>query len=339
MDDVGKVPRSFLETHVLGRLGAARPDVRLGPTHGVDFGLIDVGEQVVAIATDPLFVPLSLGPERGAWYGFHAAIADIALSGLAPSHLSVTLMLPPTATGDALEPVWRVIDEEARALDAAIVTGHTGRYEGCDWPYVGAITGLAVGEASRVVRPDGARPGDVVLVTNGPAVETVGVLATQFGTALPVDPETAQVAAERFEEIAVVEDALTAAATGAVTAMHDATERGIDNALHELAAASDVRLDVTRDDVPWGPGVEAVCSALEIDPWTASSEGTLLLAVDPDHVDRVLAVLQAGGTRVAAVGRVHEGSGVVADGEAVPEPDTDPFWAAYTRLAGEPREE
>jgi hydrogenase expression/formation protein HypE len=333
MPDVGKVPREILAREVLDRLGATREDVLLGPQHGADFGVIDLGTDVLAIATDPLFVPRELGMERAAWYGFHVGVADVALSGFQPAHLAISLSLPPTATEDDLGSVWGVFHDEARTLDAAITTGHTGRYEGCNWPYIGGVTALALGEPADLVQPTGARPGDVLIVTKGPAIETVGVLAVRYGDRLPVSDAVLDAARERFDEIALVEDAQVAAATGFVTAMHDATERGVDNALHELAAASGTRLSVDRSNFPMGPGVDAVCTALDIDPWRASSEGTIIMSVDPDGVQEVLDALAGVGCRAAEVGTVEEGTGVLVDGEPLAAPETDPFWAAYTDLA------
>mgnify|MGYP002276666365 CR=1 FL=1 len=333
MDGIGKVDAEFLAATVYDRVGAAREDVAVGPGHGIDFGVVTVGEQAVAMAADPLFVPLELGVERAAWYGLHIVLSDVALSGLAPTHLAVTVTLPADADLDTFAAVWTHVHEAAAAENVAIATGHTGRYEGCGYPYIGGGTAMAVGDPADVIVPTDAAPGDAVLVTQGPAVETVGVLATRFGDRLPVDDATLAAARDRFWEISVVDDARIAADTGAVTAMHDATERGLDNAFHELAAAAGVALDVDRAAVPVGPGVQAVCEALDIDPWTASSEGTVVLTVDPDGVDAVLEAFAAADVRAARVGTVREGTGVTVDGAPLSEPTTDPFWAAYTRLA------
>lgn len=333
MPDVGKVPSETLARHVYGHLGATRDDVLVGPQHGADFGVIDLGTEAVAIAADPLFVPRELGLQPAAWYGFQVCVADIALSGFDPAHLAVSLSLPPSATDDDLRRIWEVFDEEASRIGAAITTGHTGRYDGCDWPYIGAITAVGRGNPHDLVEPTGARAGDVLIATKGPAIETVGVLARRYGDRLPVSDDTVQAAGDRFEEIALVRDALAAAATGSVTAMHDATERGVDNALHEFAAASDVRVAVDRAAFPIGAGVQEVCSALEIDPWRASSEGTIIMSVDRSGLEAVLDALASVGCRAAQVGVVEEGTGVLVDGEPIVEPETDPFWAAYTSLA------
>ncbi|AHG02976.1 hydrogenase expression protein [Halobacterium sp. DL1] len=328
MDD-GKASREFFADHVAGRTGAERADVRLGPTYGADFGVVDVGDRVLALATDPVFVLRELGVERAAWFAFHICVSDVALSGLPPAHLSVTLNLPPGTSTETFDDIWAVFDREARDLGASITTGHTGTYEGCAFPTVGGATALAVGDPADLVVPTGAHPGDRVVVTKGPAIESVGLLGVLFGDDLPLGDDVVAAARERFEEASPVRDALTAAAAGDVTAMHDATERGLANGLHELAAASGVSLAVERERVPVGAGVQEVCELFGMDPWTASSEGTVVLTVDSGDVNAVLGALDSAGIRAADVGVVEEGAGVTVDGDPLAEPDSDPLWPAY----------
>jgi hydrogenase expression/formation protein HypE len=330
MDD-GKASRRFFEAYIAGRTGADRGDVRLGPTYGADFGAFDVGESVVALATDPVFVMRELGIERAAWFAFHICVSDVALSGLPPAHVSVALNFPPGTSAETFDAIWEVFDREARDLGASLTTGHTGTYEGCAFPTVGGATALAVGDPADLVVPTGARPGDRVVVTKGPAIETTGLLGTLFGDDLPLSEDAVAAAEDRFWDASPVRDALTMAAAGGVTAMHDATERGLANGLHELAAASDVALAVNRDAVPVLPGVDAVCEHFDIDPWTASSEGTVVATVEPDSVTAVLDALDAEGIPAAEVGVVEAGSGVTVDGAELAEPNTDPLWPAYQR--------
>jgi hydrogenase maturation factor len=332
-DRLGKVDPDFLAEHVYGRLGAAREDVALGPTHGVDFGVLEFDETLVAVATDPVSVLPALGFERAGRFALEIVLADVAVSGLAPSHLAVGLTLPPEMTDDEFARFWGAIDEEAKDLGVSVVTGHTARYGDCTYPWVGAATAFAAGDPEDLVRPDGARPGDDLLVTRGPAVEATGLLATLFPDAVDLPAATLQTAQARLDDATCVRDATTAASAGPVTAMHDATEGGLAGALNEVASAAGVRLEVTGDRVPVAPGVEAFCAAVGMDPWAATTAGTLVLAVDPAGTDAVLEALRARDTPVARVGRVCEGAGVYRDGEPLPRPDADPSWAVYERLA------
>ncbi|MFB6134954.1 MAG: AIR synthase family protein [Halanaeroarchaeum sp.] len=331
--DPGKVDRAFFEHHIRDRLGAERSDVRLGPTHGADFGVVDVGDRIVALATDPVFVLRDLGIERAAWFAFHIVLSDVALSGIPPSHLSVDLNLPPETSTSTFETIWSVFDEEARDLGVSVVTGHTGAYAGASFPTIGGATGLAVGDPDELILPTGATPGDRLVVTKGPAVETAGVLATVFADQIDLPRDVVAAAQARFEETSPLRDALIAAATGTVHAMHDATEGGIENALLELANASDVALSVERDRFPIGEGVSAICEYFDIDPWIASSEGSVLLAADPAGIETLLSALGAEGIRASVVGTVEAGSGVRVDGEPIQPPEQDPFWPAYERAS------
>jgi len=190
-----------------------------------------------------------------------------------------------------------------------------------------------VGDHADVVRPDGARPGDDVLLTKGPGVEPAGLLSTLFERFVDLPAATVETAKERFADTSPVRDALTAAAAGEVTAMHDATECGVEGALVEVADAAGVRIDFERDAAPLLPGVAEACAFFEVDPWQVTSEGTVVVAVDPASTDAVLAALASEGIPAAAIGTVGEGAGVYADGERVEHPEVDPSWQVYADYA------
>jgi len=335
MPSLGKADRAFLAERVLPNLGADRDDVAIGPAHGVDFGLLDLDGTAVAVATDPISVLPALGFERAGRFALEFVLADVAVSGLAPSHLAICFTLPPELSDDAFSVLWDAIHAEAADLGVSILTGHTARYSGCSFPWVGGATAFATGDRDDVIRPDGARAGDDVLVTTGPAVETVGLLSTLFPDAIGLDEPLLSTAQARFDEAACVRDATTAAAAGdgGVHAMHDATECGLFGAFVEIATSAGVRLDVSTDAVPMRPGVAETCEALGIDPWAAGAGGTLVIAVDPEHTPAVRDALRSTGTAVGVAGTVESGSGVVVDGQVISHPEVDPAWAAYEELA------
>ena len=329
MPNYGKVDGTFFDEHIYPHLGAEREEIRVGPQHGVDFGVVDIGERSLVVATDPISILPELGFERAARFAFDVVCADVAVSGLPPAYLSLDFTLPPAMTDAEFATLWRAIDREASELGASIVAGHTARYEGCSYPWIGGATVLGVGSADEIVRPDGARPGDSLVLTTGPAVEAVGLLTTLFGDEMDLPEETIETARERLDDARAVHDALAAAAAGPVTAMHDVTEGGLRGALCEIAASTGVRFDIERERVPMRPSVEPVCEYLDIDPWAATSAGSLLLAVDSAGVDPVLDALADRDTTAAVVGEVSAGSGAYVDGERIEPPPADPSWDVY----------
>ena len=335
MTDLGKVDGAFFDAVIAPNLGADRDDVTVGPTHGVDFGVLDVGGQAVVLATDPISILPELGFERAGRLALDIVLADVAVSGVAPTHCTVSLSLPPEMTDDELAATWHGMAGHAEALGVSVASGHTARYAGIDYSWVGAATGIGVGDHDAVVRPDGARPGDALVVSTGPAAEIAGLLATLFPDELDLPARDVATAQQRVEDIPVVEDALAAHAAGDVSAMHDATEGGVQAGLCEMADGAGVRFNVDREAVPVREGVAAACAAVDVDPWRVSSAGSLLVTARPEEAEQVVAALEARGTLAAVAGTVREGEGVYLDGERVSHPEVDPAWEAFRALSGD----
>ena len=333
MSDLGKIDRAVFERIIYPELGATREDVAVGPRHGVDFGVLDLGGQALVVATDPISILPERGWARAGRLALEIVLTDVAVSGVAPTHLAINLTLPPAWSDDDLAAMWRGLAGHAESLGVSIVSGHTARYPGIDSSWVGGATVLGVGEHGDIVRPDGATPGDDIVVTTGPAAEITGLLATLFPEQLGLSAETVATAQERVEDIAAVEDARAAFDAGGVTAMHDATEGGVVGGLDEMARGAGVRFDVDSEAMPFRPGVEAVCEAVDVDPWRVTSAGTLLLTVESGQGAAVAEAVRERGTPAAVVGSVSAGEGVFVDGERVEPPASDPSWAVFDRLA------
>ncbi|MFB6119225.1 AIR synthase family protein [Halosegnis sp.] len=325
---LGKVDGEFLRETVYPHLGADRADVRVGPRAGVDFGVVDVDGAALVCATDPLSLPPGLGFAQAGRFALDICVADVAVSGVAPTHLAVGFSLPPEMTDAEFATAWTAMDERARELGISVATGHTARYPGVSFPWVGAATVFGVGAHEDVVRPDAARPGDALIVTTGPAAETAGLFASLFPDQLGLDAATTAAARERLAEVACVEDALVAADAGA-RAIHDATECGVQGGLVEMAASAGVRIEIERAQLPYGEGVQAVCETLGVDPLQVTSAGTLLVAAPDDAAMALVERLRDQGTRAAVVGCVADGNGLYIDGERREHPGADPSWAAY----------
>lgn len=341
---LGKIDRDVFDGTIRQRLGHSDPAVLIGPQHGVDSAILDLGEEVIAITTDPFFIVPAYGWQRAGWFAVHILASDVSTSGLAPRFLSVDLNLPPSMSNEDLEEMWSAVHDACEALKVSIVTGHTGRYEGCSFPMVGGATMLARGPHDKYVSTTMARPGDIVLVTKGPAIEATALMAVTFPSLVEerVGSELADAAQELFWKMTTVEDAMTAVSVGVrdrgVTAMHDATEGGILGGLCEIAEASGVGMKIDESAIPVPPEIQAVCDAFDMGTLASISEGTLLLTATPSKAPDVLAALRDRGIEAAAIGEcVDDPSERVIFGDngeqpLVP-PDFDPFWPAFAKAA------
>jgi len=194
-------------------------------------------------------------------------------------------------------------------------------------------------ERDRLITPQGARPGDRLLLTKGIPIEATSILAREFPDRLTNVPTEVVSAAREFLHqpgISIVPEALAAARTGAVTAMHDPTEGGLASGLWELAEAAQVKLVVERDSVIIPPESSMICEALGVDPLESIASGALLLSVKPEGLENVYEAIKAHGVHVSVIGQVMEGHGVAMRTEGVERPLRWPPRDALTRLFDEP---
>jgi hydrogenase maturation factor len=334
---LGKIHPDFFRRHIYPKLGRRDSSVILQPRAGVDFGVIDLGERVLVLSTDPFYIARELGIEKAAWFAVHIIASDVAVSGIAPRYLSIDLNLPPEMTERELVRMWDTVHAECARLGIAVVTGHTARYAGCNYPMVGGATMFGIDRREKLIVPR-ARVGDAVIVTKGPAIETTGLLAAYFPRPLEERWGKAFVrrAQDVFSRMSTVKDALTAAAAGGVTALHDATEGGVLGGLWEIAAQSRVgmRIDLPRINLP--EEVRKTCECFGIDPYISISEGTLLATARPAQAEGVVGALERAGITASIAGEVlplREGIRV-CDGRRsrlLRQPLADPFWPAFEK--------
>lgn len=338
LPEIGKISQQVFEELIYPRLGAKSRNVLVGPMHGVDTGIIRVGNRALALTTDPVFIVPEYGWERAAWFAIHILLSDVVTSGLPPRYLTIDFNLPMDITGDQLEIVWKTIHRECKRYGVSVVTGHTARYGNCGYPMVGGATVIAEGGLGDYVAPKFARPGDSIIVTKGPAIEAAGIFAAMFPDRLEkkFGAAFARRAEKIFWKMSVVEDALAAVSVGVrargVTAMHDATECGLWGGLYEMAQAGGFGVRVTKAAIPMMPCVREICDLYGIDPYKSISEGTLIVMCRPKQADKVLVALRRRHIPCATIGEVtRKGMVLIEDGRETKlvHPVVDPFWAAY----------
>jgi hydrogenase expression/formation protein HypE len=343
--EIGKISSAIFNEIIYPRLGAQNKNVIVSPQHGVDVGIVQIGNQAVSITCDPVFIVPDYGWERAAWFAIHIIASDSVTSGLKPTYLSIDLNLPIAITKDQLITMWTVIDRECKKMGINIITGHTARYSDCNYPMVGGATIIGVGGLDEYVTPILAREGDKIIITKGPAIEATGIFSTmvpklsekKFGSAF------VKKAQEIFYKMSVVEDAMTAIGVGrrenGVTAMHDATECGIWGGLYEIGQSSGLGVRVDKDKIVVEDCVLEICDYFKIDPYASISEGTLLLTCREHAADKIVEALHKKSIKSSIVGELtksEKGMVLVSGGKErkLEHPIVDPFWNAfYSALA------
>lgn len=335
---IGKIDLETFSSFLLHRLGKENPAVIVPPMTGVDAGVIDIGNgNVLIVAEDPIFTIPGLPLEMFGYYTVHIGASDVAVMGVPPQFMTYSLLLPPETQDADLRTILDSIHRSAVDLGIAIAGGHTGYYPGFAAPTIGGVTVFSIAKKGSYVTPAGAKPGDAVILTKGPAIETTGILAVLKEKELlrKYSPDLVNRAKALTREMTVVKDALTAMGAGGVTAMHDATEGGVIGGLFEIANASGTGMVIDESLFICPDEVRMVCESFAIDPVAAIAEGSCLITAKPDSSGKILSALAGAGIPASVIGSVTADPGqrymTRRDGTEIPLaiPKQDPFWPVF----------
>jgi hydrogenase maturation factor len=342
LPELGKIHPAFFDKVIYPRLGKKDPNIIIGPKHGVDFGVLKIQDTYMSFSTDPFFIVPAYGFRRAAWFAFHIVMSDVAVSGLKPKYLTVDLNLPPEIDEKQLEELWDEVHSEANKYGVSIITGHTARYTGCNYPMVGGATSIAIGTEKELRGPDKVKKGDLIVITKGPAIETTGLLAVSFPKhfedTFGIDFQRQAEAV--FAQMSVMDDCAIAREFQGVHVMHDATECGIWGGLYEMAQAGNYGLKINQDAIITQEVIMKTCEHFKIDPFTSISEGTLLAIVDPKEADQLVKAFAKKDILASIAGEVTsptEGIKVIHKGisRTLEHPKVDPFWIVMDQLSKE----
>jgi hydrogenase expression/formation protein HypE len=332
----GKVPTKVLEEIVFRNLGAKRDDVVLSPSIGEDAAIIQAGNQLLAVSSDPI-----TGAEEWlGWLAVHVSANDVATRGVQPRWFNSIILLPKNSTAELVEKICTQMDKAAHQLDVAIVGGHCEVTPGIEHPIV---TGCAIGvaEEGKYVTCGGARIGDSIILTKGTGIEGTAILASDRRTQLlqVFDEKFLNQAENFFEKISVVKDALTAFRIGGVSAMHDPTEGGVAGGLHELADAANIGFMVHEEKILVPEETRKICAHFNVDPLQLISSGSLLIVAEESKTEDIISSLSKNGIQASIIGDVTKPSLgrnlVTKAGEKteLARPVSDHLWKALAKSA------
>jgi thiamine-monophosphate kinase len=276
--------------------------VVVGP--GDDAAVLGVGDGRVVVTTDMLLEGRHF---RRDWstardIGRKAAaqnLSDVAAMGARPTAITVGLGAP-----DELDVAWALeladgLGEECARVGASVIGGDMVSAE----TVVLAITALGELDGREPVLRTGARAGDVLAVCGRLGWAEAGLRVLSRGFRSP----RALVDAHRCPQVPY--DAGPEAAILGATAMCDVSDGLLADAGH-IADASGVSIDIERERLEITAAMREVGSALGADPmsWVLTGgDDNALIATFPPGVDLP--------ERWRVIGRVHDGAGVLVDGE------------------------
>jgi len=306
--------------------------VLVPPTIGYDAGVHRLGDQYVAVATDPC---TGVPEEWFGWLLINYAASDLALFGVKPEFCTVNLLGPRPTKPSRFQKAMTQICSAAQELNVAIVRGHTGMYDSLN-DLLGVCTIYGTTTQEDLITPGGTKPGDLILATKPLGLETIiNYSLTQIEQSKKLFGAQKQAEYGKLVPMqSCVKEALALCEACEVHAMHDATEGGFVAALNELAEASKVGIRVDWNKIEIPSEALTLQQHFGLTNWqllSMSSTGTILGAVPPSAKEQVTASLKKQGLTAHFIGEYTENKKrILTKGnvtEAFPSHADDPYTA------------
>ncbi|MGD8505975.1 MAG: AIR synthase family protein [Candidatus Bathyarchaeota archaeon] len=302
---VGKLEPDVLKHLVFSCLGAANSRVILGPRIGEDASIIDFGDRVLVVHSDPITGAV----ENIGWLAVNIVANDIATRGVRPLWMLIVLLLPDNIDFAKLKHIIQQIDKAAKELGIAVIGGHSEVTPSAKRPIIVA-TAMGEAEKGKLVQSSGAKVGDHIVVTKGAAIEGTAILSSELAGVLKrnINSTIVEKAQKFIQNISVVKDALTAFNVGGVHAMHDVTEGGVAAGLQEIAWASDVSIVAYEEKIPVFEETKLICQALNIDSLKTIGSGALIISAHPKKAEEIVVALREANIQASVVGEIVDKS-------------------------------
>ncbi|MFZ3059207.1 MAG: AIR synthase-related protein [Candidatus Methanoperedens sp.] len=282
-------------------------------SHLDDSGVVRAGGQFLVVTIDGMHSRLSDFPFLAGFHVARAALRDVYVMGARP-----VAMLSDIHVADDGD-VAKIFDHIAGITTVSeltgipLITGSTLRIGG-DMVIGERMTGGvgAVGMAESLTARIQAKPGDVILMTEGAGGGTVSTTALYYGMHEIVD-ETIN-----LKFIDACEALFDADLVGKIHAMTDVTNGGVRGDAKEISRTAGVKLvfEEGRMRALVNKKVLAMLDELNIDYLGVSLDALLIIA-PPEYADEILGCVRNKGVAIDIVGEVKEGEGaeLIVDGE------------------------
>ncbi|HWQ66651.1 MAG TPA: AIR synthase-related protein [Methanospirillum sp.] len=295
-----------------------------------DAGVVQAGGQFIVCTVDGMHSRLSDFPYLAGFHVTRATLRDCYVMGAKPVMLFSDIHVADDGDVSKIFDYTAGITTVGEVMDVPLVSGSTLRIGG-DMVIGDRMTGCVgcVGVADHITARREARPGDILLMTEGAGGGTIATTALYYGFPEIVD-KTINLQFLKSADALLKSDLLEK-----IHAMTDVTNGGLRGDIFEMAETAGARFVVEEEPVLGlvEPSVRELLEGLEIDPLGVSLDALLIIA--PEEVASGLCrVIEGVGVKVAEIGCVEKGASepvLIRDGK--PEEFRPRFReAAYTPL-------
>jgi len=323
--EVGKLKASDLRELIFNNIDSRREEILTDPKIGGDCAVIDFGDKVAHISSDPI---TGTSEELGK-LAVNINCNDIATAGVEPVGIMLTLLAPEGTTRGELDRVMKDAQEECRKLGVSIIGGHTEVTRAVN-QLVASVTAIGIGKKDEYRKREEAVPGDLLLLTKGVGIEGTGIIsyekASEVEEKLGID--ILEEGKAMLDKTSVVKEGIVASPH--VKGMHDVTEGGILGAVWEMSEFYNLGADIYREKLLVHRSTKAICDHYKIDPLRLISSGSMLMIVSPEKKEVLGGILDREKIQWDIIGELkkEKGKALIAGCfiEEIEEPESDELY-------------
>ncbi|WP_018248551.1 AIR synthase family protein [Orenia marismortui] len=302
----GKIDIGNLKELILDQISTSNQDVLVRPKIGEDSAVIDFGEFVAVMSTDPI-----TGVKEGMGnLAVNVACNDIAANGAKAIGIQQALLVPPSTSEEEIIAIIKDINQAAQKLEIDILGGHTEVTDIVDKPLV-VCTAIGKTTKEKYITSSGAKVGDDIVVTKWTGLEGTAILANDYYESLlnlGVSDELLQAGQALSQELSVMAEGLLSAEFG-VSAMHDVTEGGLYGSVFEMSIAAECGFIIEEDLVPLHKATKAIAEKLEINPYHLIGSGMMIITTACGQ--ELVKELKSEGIKATIIGKITKSDRII----------------------------
>jgi hydrogenase expression/formation protein len=268
-----------------------------------DSGVVRAGGKYITVTVDGMHSRLSDYPFLAGFHVTRAALRDVYVMGARPVALLSDIHLADDGDVSKLFDHIAGIATVSELVGVPLITGSTLRIGG-DMVIGDRLTGCvgAVGVSDKITARKSARPGDVILMSEGAGGGTVCAAALYYDRHEVVE-ETLNIKFLEASEALLKEDL-------DIHAMTDVTNGGIRGDAKEISYTARVMLSFEEERMRRlvNPRVQEMLDSLKIDYLGVSIDALLIIAPE-EEANEICRTIRKAGVAIDEIGRVEEGEG------------------------------
>lgn len=296
----GKLPNDLLEEMVFKYIKHKRKEVLTGASVGEDNALVDFGEEVAVLSTDPITGATN---DIGR-LSIEISVNDVSTSGGEPIGVLMTVLAPKGTSYEDIEYIMKDAGEAAERLDVEIMGGHT---EITDAVNRVVISTTVIGKIRKedILKLEDIKKGYKVLMTKSTGIEGTSILLNDYEDFFKgkINREMIEEGKRYGEKISVKQEGKISGEMH-VNYMHDITEGGLLGAVWEAHKAIDMGIKIYEEKIPITKITKEMTCILNIDPLRLISSGSMLIIADEAKSKSLIEKLNKTGISVSIIGEV-----------------------------------